>query len=160
MDSAKRNEKVKTWFAKNFRLLAQERLHRADFGEMIERSRGRFFFRNGFLETLDAIEKYKIPMYIVSGGIYNVIEESLKMVVPNYAQLKIKGLINIVSNRLEFDGTTHYSSGFRGPMVYTFNKAKVLSDLYKDKFSSADNVIVLGDHFSVYFIFNYFRTQK
>ena len=146
-------------------LLAQEKIHRNDFKDMLKNSEKLYYLRHGILELMKLVEKHKIPLYIVSGGVTQLIEESLILSIPNYQTLKEMGLIYIISNKFQFDDYG-YVNGLEGGedfIVFTFNKAqimkKVVESINKSTISSDngidkynfENVILLGDHINVYF---------
>jgi 2-hydroxy-3-keto-5-methylthiopentenyl-1-phosphate phosphatase len=88
-------------------------------------SENQFYFRNGIKELFQLIEKYHIPLYIVSGGIKEVIQSSLKYVIQNFNSLVQKGLIHIVSNEFTYNSETDEIETYKEPMIYTFNKSIV-----------------------------------
>jgi len=89
-------------------------------------SENQFFFRNGIKELFELIEKYQIPLYIISGGIKEVIQSTLKYVIQNFNSLVQKGLIHIVSNEFIYNKETYEIETYKEPMIYTFNKSIVI----------------------------------
>lgn len=126
VDFKTRDEFIRKWFKDNLDLLLTEKFLKKNFEEMVKQAETRFFYRFGILELLNLIEKHEIPLVIISGGIYDIIEESLKLLIPHYQDLKEKKLISILANQFDFDLTTNQISGCLEPFVYTFNKGEVL----------------------------------
>lgn len=143
----KRNEEIFTWFHQNMMLLAKEKIHKKDFKDMILMSQGSFYFRHGLDRTFSYMENYNIPMYIVSGGVQPVIEESLRLLVHDYEDLKKRGLLKIVANGLTFNRSTNLIEDYDRRITSTFNKADRLRESYLSDFDKEDNIILMGDHF-------------
>jgi len=148
IDHQQRDVNIKNWFIQNLSLISKERIHISDFRDMVLKSSGSFYLRNGIYETMQSIEKYSIPMYIVSGGIQQIINESLLLGIPNYKRILDRKLIKIVANQLLFNQNTQLVENYTNPIVYTFNKSKALNELTNNSFKAEDNIILLGDHFS------------
>lgn len=119
-----REEYIKKWFKENLDLILVENLTRENFQHMVMQAEQNFFFRYGILELFELIRNNSIPIYIISGGIYEIIDEALKITIPYYAELQEKKLINIVANRFSYDENNKLS-GYIEPFVYTFNKGEV-----------------------------------
>ncbi len=76
------------------------------------------------MELFDLIYKYKIKLYIISGGLLEVLENVLIEAIPIYPKLVEEKLITIISNELEYNSDS-ISHKFKEQIVYTFNKALV-----------------------------------
>jgi len=85
--------------------------------------------RHGINDFFETIYKNKIKIYIVSGGLYELINEILIEAVPVYPKLKEEKLITIISNELTYDNKG-ISVDYKKPIVYTFNKSKVVLMLF------------------------------
>ena len=118
---------TKKWFKENLEIFKQEKqLKKNIYDQLMVKSQNQFFFRNGIKELFELIEKYEIPLYIISGGIKEVIQSTLKYVITNFNQLVQKGLIHIVSNEFIYNNETHEIETYKEPMIYTFNKSIVI----------------------------------
>ena len=60
------------WWEGNMKLFANMRLKKEDYGMMVLESR--LLFRHGIAELLTLSHHLELPMYIVSGGISEIIE--------------------------------------------------------------------------------------
>ena len=77
-------------------------------------------------ELFEILFHNNIPIYIISGGILEIIEETLRLLLPHYETMKEKNMIHIISNSFTYD-EGGVINGHREPFVYTFNKGEVLS---------------------------------
>lgn len=124
MDFKERDLIIHQWFRENLDLLVDENLTKESFQKMVTNSETKFFYRYGIIELFELIKKYSIPLYIISGGIFEIIDESMSFVIPQYKELREKKLINIVANKFRYDEENKVI-GYEEPCVYTFNKGKV-----------------------------------
>jgi HAD superfamily hydrolase (TIGR01544 family) len=145
MDFETRDKLMQQWFKENLDLVLEENLSKEDFQSMILESERNFYYRYGILELFELIHTYHIPFFIISGGIFEIIEESLKIILPFYNELKQKNLIHIVANRFEYDSEGKVC-GYKEPFVYTFNKGETLKHIFKEFNTGQENIIVMGDH--------------
>ena len=120
-----RNEFVLKWYRDNLDLIVNEDINRNHFIDMVEQSHEKLIFRNGILELFEIVREYNIPFFIISGGLYEIIEDALKIIVPFYNSLKTDNLITIIANKFIFEETTEKLIGYQEPIVYTFNKGDV-----------------------------------
>lgn len=120
-----RNQLVYKWYKDNLDLIIEEKFTNDQFKEMIEHSHEKFYFRNGILELFEIVLKYHIPFYVISGGLHDVIEHSLRVVIPFFDLLQEKKLINLIANKFIFDEITDKIVSYQEPIVYTFNKGEV-----------------------------------
>jgi HAD superfamily hydrolase (TIGR01544 family) len=123
LDFEERDKFVRQWYRENFELIIAENITKSDFQKMVVQAEGLFCYRYGIMEFFDLIRKYKINIYIISGGLFEIIEESLRMLLPYYSE--IEGLIHIVSNKFKYDDRGKLI-GYEDPFVYTFNKGEVI----------------------------------
>lgn len=143
-----RIEYIKKWFVDSLDLLIKENIHKNDLKNMVINSKGSYYLRSGIIELMHLIEKYNIQFYVVSGGIYQLIEETFILSIPNYNSLVEKKLINIIANKFTFS-ESGYVNGYND-VVFTFNKSIVtknaINSLLKE---NINNIIILGDHVNV-----------
>lgn len=145
LDFHTRDELVKTWFRDNLDLIVDEKLIKENFQAMVLKAEKKFFYRYGILELFDLVHTHNIPIFIISGGIYEIIEESLKIILPYFQELVDKKLIHILSNKFTYDQNGKIS-GYEEPFVYTFNKGEILKKIYHEYNLAEGNLIVMGDH--------------
>jgi 2-hydroxy-3-keto-5-methylthiopentenyl-1-phosphate phosphatase len=136
---------MRTWFKENLDLMLAENVTKENFQSMILQAERNFYYRHGILEFFELIHNNKIPLFIISGGIYEIIEESLKLVLPYYKELKEKNLIHIIANKFTYDHNNKVN-GYSEPFVYTFNKGEILKRIFKEYHTGGENIIVMGDH--------------
>jgi HAD superfamily hydrolase (TIGR01544 family) len=122
LDFVERDKTVRQWYKENFDLIVGENITKSDFQKMVIQAEGKFVYRYGIIEFFENVRKYGINVYIISGGLYEVIEESLKLLLPYYNE--IEHLIHIVSNKFIYDKSGKLV-GYQDPFVYTFNKGEV-----------------------------------
>jgi hypothetical protein len=125
MDFDKRNALVLNWYKANLNMIVKEDIKKSDFEKMIDESHEKFYFRNGIIELFEIVLLYKIPFFIISGGLYDIIDHALKASLPFYDDLIKTKLLKIISNRFEFDEITEKIIKYHEPIIYTFNKGEV-----------------------------------
>jgi len=130
LDFPTRNELVLKWYRDNLDLIVGENLTKSHFEDMMDHSHEKFYFRQGILELFEIVLEYKIPFYIISGGLHDIIEHSLKAVIPFYKLLEENKLINIIANKFIYDEKTQKMTGYQEPLVYTFNKGEVIKKYF------------------------------
>ena len=113
------------WYKDILELIMTEDLNRNHFEEMVDQSENKFYFRNGILELFENIMKYKITFYIISAGLHEIIEDSLRKIIPFYDLLLEYKLIIIIANKFIYEETTNKMIGYFKPIIYTFNKGEV-----------------------------------
>lgn len=143
IDFETRDKMIKEWFMDDLNLMLSEKITKSDFKNMVRQSEKKFFFRYGILEMFEILFHNNIPIYIISGGIKEIIEETLRLLLPHYDSMVEKNMIHIISNSFEFD-QNGVMIGLKEPFVYTFNKGEVLKELFKDV--QHENLILMGDH--------------
>jgi len=136
---------MQRWFQENLELILEENINKESFSSMILQAEKKFYYRYGINELFDLIEKHNIPIIIISGGIHEIIEESLNHVLPQYKTLKNKNLIHVIANKFKYDENNKVI-GYVEPFVYTFNKGETLKRIFKEYNTGDENIIVMGDH--------------
>jgi HAD superfamily hydrolase (TIGR01544 family) len=125
LDFSERDFLIRKWFKDNLDLIIAEDITKSDFRKMVLQAENKFFFRYGILEFFELLFHNDIPIYIISGGIYEIIDEALKMLLPHYEHMREKNLIHIISNKFTYDNNDKVI-GYEEPFVYTFNKGEVI----------------------------------
>jgi len=118
--------------------------NKTDFAHMTLTSR--IIFRRNTNNLIDLCKRVDLPIVILSGGITELIEASLKILKVDEAD-KTLDHVKIISNEFFFpspllDEVTPVI-GFRKPPVHPSSKQKVLYDHFKLKLPK--NLIVMGD---------------
>jgi len=126
LDFPTRNQLVYKWYKDNLDLIVAENFSKESFKEMVDHSHEKFYFRDGIIELFEIVLEYKIPFYIISGGLHDIIEHSLKIVLPFYNLLEKNNLINIIANKFIYDEISNKMIGYEEPIIYTFNKGEVI----------------------------------
>lgn len=124
LDPKMKNEEIKTWYKQLLEAIANEKLTKEDFRDIIIEAQNNFFYRDGIIDLFQSVRKFNIPIYILSAGIHEVIEESLKLVLEHYHELKEKNLIKILANRFNYD-EENKTMDFAHPHFFTLNKGEV-----------------------------------
>lgn len=134
LDFSTRNQLVLKWYRDNLNLIVGENLTKSHFEDMIDHSHEKFYFREGIIELFEIVLEYKISFYIISGGLSDIIEHSLKAVIPFYNLLEENKLINIIANKFIYDEQTLKMIKYQEPIVYTFNKGEVIFEFISFSF--------------------------
>jgi HAD superfamily hydrolase (TIGR01544 family) len=145
IDFSTKDQLIRRWFQENLELILEENIKKESFLAMILQAEKNFYYRYGISEFFDLIEKHNIPIFIISGGIQEIIEESLNHVLPQYSTLKNKNLIHVIANKFKYDENNKVI-GYVEPFVYTFNKGETLKRIFKEYNTGDENIIVMGDH--------------
>jgi HAD superfamily hydrolase (TIGR01544 family) len=124
---------MEDWWRKSDDTLLEEGFYEADLIDYIYRSS--HYFRYGLPEFLNKCYEKETPITIVSGGLGNIIDVSLKQIVPRHN-------IKIIANYVQFDEMGK-SKSFAQPGVRV-DKSKFFAGQRVRK-----NVFVIGDHPSV-----------
>lgn len=132
-----KKELMHEWWGKSNKAILEENFSHSDFSSFINLST--LHFRHGINELVSNLNEKNIPLTIVSGGIGNLIEVSLKMIGESVKNLQI------FSNFIVFN-EQEKPSHFAAPEVRT-DKSGVLAGVTVKK-----NLILLGDLPSVLFI--------
>lgn len=145
LDLSSKDQLMRKWFKENLELILEEEISKEHFINMVIQAENNFYYRYGIFELFDLINKNNIPIFIISGGIYEIIDESLKYVLPQYNDLKRKNLIHVVANKFKYNDN-NMVIGYEEPFVYTFNKGETLKRIFKEYNTGDENIIVMGDH--------------
>jgi HAD superfamily hydrolase (TIGR01544 family) len=124
LDFNERDKLIKKWFKEDLDLMLKEKITKNDFREMVQQAENKFYFRYGILELFEIVFHNHIPIYIISGGIQEIIEETFRLLLPHYETMKENNMIHIISNSFTYD-ENGVINGHKEPFVYTFNKGEV-----------------------------------
>lgn len=96
--------------------------------------------RDGANEFFDILHHWSIPLYIISAGLGDIIEEAINK------ESTLHSNSRIVANYMDFDEEGQLQ-GFKGKMIHSFNKKNIVN-YSKESFERTDhcsNLILLGD---------------
>lgn len=109
----------------------------------------KLLFRRGTQNLLRLCNKLEIPLVIVSGGVHEIVEESLRLLEeqPLRGQDAKKDdfrSITILSNQFEYDESAdRLVKGYKLPLITSANKQSMIYEAAKTPLRK--NVIVMGD---------------
>jgi 2-hydroxy-3-keto-5-methylthiopentenyl-1-phosphate phosphatase len=79
---------MERWYRDAVELVMSENLKKDDFRDMVIETNGNFKFRNGALELFELVRKYRIPVFIISAGLYDIIDNALALILPCFSEIK------------------------------------------------------------------------
>ena len=119
---------MKEWWDEDFRLFVEAKYKEGDFAKMCVESK--LLFRKGMGQLMHLSGHNKIPLMIVSGGISEIIECHLGLLLDSKFNKKAEDCFNhqlkIISNSFQYKNGT--VCDFNRPTVFTMNKAEVIYD--------------------------------
>lgn len=83
---------IDEWFRQDFTAMADVGYTKECFEKAVADSR--ILFRKGVLELMTRTNEHKVPLFVLSAGIQEVIEASFKQLTPDYEQHKHLQLIS------------------------------------------------------------------
>jgi HAD superfamily hydrolase (TIGR01544 family) len=140
---AEKSTHMMTWWEHNLRIYSALGLTREDFLNMVLESR--LLFRNGLGELMSTNDRLKIPFYVVSGGITEIIQSHFMTVMHN-GEVKNESVASCWETTKVFSNEFNYEAdktvGFKLPIIHVLNKQEVI---YNSNIDFKRNVIVMGD---------------
>ncbi|XP_034990881.2 7-methylguanosine phosphate-specific 5'-nucleotidase [Zootoca vivipara] len=126
------------WWTKAHDLLAQQKIKKSDIAQVVKESD--VMLRDGFNLLFDQLHQNKVPLFIFSAGVGDVLEEIIRQAGAFYPNVKV------VSNYMDFD-SSGVLRGFKEPLIHTYNKNNtVLKDTeYFQQLCTRTNILLLGD---------------
>ncbi|CAI5789965.1 7-methylguanosine phosphate-specific 5' [Podarcis lilfordi] len=126
------------WWTKAHDLLAQQKIKKSDIAQVVKESD--VMLRDGFNILFDQLHQNKVPLFIFSAGVGDVLEEIIRQAGAFYPN------VNVVSNYMDFDDSG-VLRGFKEPLIHTYNKNNtVLKDTeYFQQLCTRTNILLLGD---------------
>ena len=126
----------KWWEQAHYKLIAAG-VKASDIGIMVRKARIRY--RAGVSTFLSNLSANNIPVCVVSAGVSDIIEESIKCHIGHFDNL------SIVSNKLEFDESGALVA-VSDPTIHSYNKAAAVARSCNFGSSGRDNILLLGDN--------------
>lgn len=126
------------WWTEAHNVLSEQKILKSDIARIVKESD--VMLRDGFNILFDQLHQSKVPLFIFSAGVGDVLEEIIRqagMFHPN---------INVVSNYMDFDNSG-VLIGFKRPLIHTYNKNNsVLENMeYFQQLHTRTNILLLGD---------------
>lgn len=126
------------WWSEAHNVLSQQKILKSDIARIVKESD--VMLRDGFNIFFDQLHQSRVPLFIFSAGVGDVLEEIIRqagMFHPN---------INVVSNYMDFDNSG-ILIGFKTPLIHTYNKNNsVLENMdYFQQLRTRTNILLLGD---------------
>lgn len=132
-----------TWWEENLSLYAKMGFQKEAYFEITLLSK--VLFRHGIKEFMHLIIDLKIPIYVVSGGITEIIEAAFCTIIANNELDQQKAatyfqLMEIFSNEFEYHNDV--TIGYKEPIIHIMNKQEVI---YSNNRKLNKNILVMGD---------------
>ena len=143
IDAEIREKFSKEWYMQALEVLIEEKLSKDDFEKMLKNSENNYYFRYGVLELFSLVIKYKIPLFIISAGIYDIIEKSFYYLLG--IKLKEYDFIHLIANKFNYDSNNTLLS-YNKSIIFPFNKGDILKDIFHKYHTNDSYIIVMGDH--------------
>ena len=142
-----RDEKTKERFGKNIELISSLHLKRDFISKNLDKILKvlPFYYRFGTKKYLEFLKENNINLILISGGIKEPIEDTLKIL---YKDINMNN-IHIITNEFEYD-KNDCTIDYKKPLVYTFNKCEIVDKRIKEIFSEEELknkcILFTGDH--------------
>ncbi|XP_066483345.1 7-methylguanosine phosphate-specific 5'-nucleotidase [Tiliqua scincoides] len=126
------------WWTEAHNVLTQEKIRKSDIAPTVKESD--VMLRDGFNIFFDQLHQSKIPLFIFSAGVGDILEEIIRQAGMFHSN------INVVSNYMNFDNNG-ILIGFKTPLIHTYNKNNsVLENTeYFQQLCTRTNILLLGD---------------
>ncbi|KAJ7313524.1 hypothetical protein JRQ81_004974 [Phrynocephalus forsythii] len=126
------------WWTKAHSLLSQQGILKSDIAQMVKESD--VMLRDGFNIFFDQLHQNRVPLFIFSAGVGDVLEEIIHQAGVFHPNVKV------VSNYMDFDDTG-VLRGFKAPLIHTYNKNNTVlkNTEYFQQLGTRTNVLLLGD---------------
>ncbi|OGH89106.1 MAG: hypothetical protein A2537_00340 [Candidatus Magasanikbacteria bacterium RIFOXYD2_FULL_36_9] len=129
---------MEEWWIKHIELLIKSRLNKRDMDHVV--AKNHIKLRPGVSEFLKLLEKFGVPIVIMSGAPAYMIQK----------QLELAGLmtenVHIVANWYKYD-TEGYMIGYKTPIIHSLNKYEITIREFPffEQLKERKNVMLLGD---------------
>lgn len=126
------------WYTKSHGLLVEQGIPRDKLREIVAESD--VMLKEGYQNFFDKLKQHKIPVFIFSAGIGDVLEEVIRQAGVYHPNVKV------VSNFMDFD-ENGVLKGFKGELIHVFNKhdGALKNTEYFNQLKDNSNIILLGD---------------
>jgi 5'-nucleotidase len=135
---SEKKKKMLEWWTTHLKLLTKCGMNKGVINDIVENRLIKY--RQGTKEFLDVLAEHRIPLLILSSGVGDLIEGSLKKEGMFHAN------IHIISNFFDF-GYDGKAKGYKSAIIHVFNKneGQIKSSPYYGQIKNKKNVILLGD---------------
>ncbi|NWV00273.1 5NT3B nucleotidase, partial [Upupa epops] len=119
-------------------LLSQQQIRKGDIAQIVRESD--VMLRDGFQELFERLHEHRVPLFIFSAGVGDVLEEVIRQANVFHSN------VNVVANYMDFDANGVLQR-FKGPLIHTYNKnnSVLQGTEYFQQLSSRTSIILLGD---------------
>ncbi|KAF7239131.1 7-methylguanosine phosphate-specific 5'-nucleotidase [Varanus komodoensis] len=126
------------WWTKAHNLLSQQKILKSDIAQIVKESD--VMLRDGFNIFFDQLHQKRVPLFIFSAGVGDVLEEIIHQAGVFHPN------VNVVSNYMDFDDNG-VLQGFKGPLIHTYNKNNTVlkNTEYFQQLCMRTNILLLGD---------------
>ncbi|XP_053120003.1 7-methylguanosine phosphate-specific 5'-nucleotidase [Hemicordylus capensis] len=126
------------WWTKAHNLLSQQKILKSDIAQMVKESD--VMLRDGFNIFFDQLHQSRVPLFIFSAGVGDVLEEIIRQAGVFHPN------VNVVSNYMDFNDSG-ILKGFREPLIHTYNKNNTVlkNTEYFQQLCTRTNILLLGD---------------
>ena len=140
-----KGKQMQDWWEGTMTIFSSIGLQRADYARVVLESR--LLFRHGVNDLLSLASKLRLPLFIVSGGLAEIIQASFYAIMHNgETEEEIFEYwhqhVQVLSNQFEF--VEDRGVGYQTPLIHILNKRAFIYD-ENAKRSFRKNTIVMGD---------------
>ena len=152
IDYETRKNKSFEWYKLSLINMSNEKINKEAFKKMVELSFENIKFRNEFKTLLEMLIKENIPIIIISGGIKEIIIETLRTLnIDGFeSYLDNKRLIIIANSLLDENDKIKNWNERENDIIYPFNKNIIIKKDLEKYFTGFKNIIIVGDLISDY----------
>ena len=152
IDYETRKNKSFEWYKLSLINMSNEKINKEAFKKMVELSFENIKFRNEFKTLLEMLIKENIPIIIISGGIKEIIIETLRTLnIDGFeSYLDNKRLIVIANSLLDENDKIKNWNERENDIIYPFNKNIIIKKDLEKYFTGFKNIIIVGDLISDY----------
>lgn len=130
------------WWRSDMTAFTKAGFTRRDFAKMTEESE--LLMRHGTKQLFRTCIGASVPVLIVSGGIHEIVEHSLRLLeAQDAAACDDFSRVRILSNQFKYDAAGRVD-GYQTPLIHSGNKDRILYDEASDA-RLRRNIIVMGD---------------
>ncbi|XP_062894176.1 cytosolic 5'-nucleotidase 3-like [Mobula hypostoma] len=126
------------WWTTTHNLLVEQKIRKEKLLEIVRESGVEL--REGYEIFFQQLHKCKVPVFIFSAGLGDVLEEIIRQADIYYQN------VTVVSNFMDFDDSG-YLRGFKGDLIHIYNKGGAVlqdTDYFRHR-TGCSNIILLGD---------------
>ena len=152
-DYETRKEKTFEWYKYALLNMSHPKLTIDSIKKMVDMNLNKIKFRKKFKELFELLIKNNIPIIIISGGIKEIIKETLKILnIDGLEDYFKKKRIIIIANSLFDDNLKLINwQEKKDDIIYPFNKNIMTKKIIEKNFNGFENVFIVGDYVTDYY---------